>query len=130
MLSAPLTDGADYTRDYVFDGPGNEEILALMKATGFGGEGAACIGCTGTDQEITDGFVVGVQATVVNAIAVPPVISIRTLEFTGSTTDTTEYCTVVETTEPSTAPVTDPTTSGASSIKASLLLLASWVALF
>jgi hypothetical protein len=136
LLGAPDSEGANYTRDLVFDQDGNNQVFELIKATGYGGENAACTGCTGTDPSKIAGFVAGVQATVVDADAVPPVVSIRALKYTGSTTGT-EYCTVVEanatmapTMAPAAATTPEPAPSGASSIKASLLLLVSWVALF
>jgi hypothetical protein len=103
-----------------------------MKATGFG-SATGCVGCTGTDPSKINGFVAGIQATVVDAAAVPAVISVRELTYTGGTVDTV-YCMMSDATEApavatTKAPVAAPT-SGASSIKASLLLLVSWVAFF
>jgi hypothetical protein len=69
----PPSEGANYSVDYVFDQDGNNQVFELMKATGYGGESnATCTGCTGTDPSKIAGFVAGVQATVVDAAAVPP----------------------------------------------------------
>jgi hypothetical protein len=129
VLGAPPSEGAIYTVDYAFDQAGNDEVLALMKATGYG-DAAACASCTGTDPSKIDGFNLGIQATVMDAAAVPPVISVRELTYTGGTAESVYCTTPAPAAVPSTdAPVAAPA-SGASSIKASLLLLVSWVALF
>jgi hypothetical protein len=167
VLGAPSAEeGAIYTVDYAFDQAGNDEVLALMKTTGYAATDA-CVGCSGTDATILDGFNLGILATVMDAAAVPPVLSVRQLTYTGGTAESL-YCATnpvvttdapavattdapavattdapaVATTDAPAVPTTDapavPTTgapvaapaSGASSIKASLLLLVSWVAIF
>jgi len=77
LLREPVAPSTLYTRAYKLDATGNKLALDLGRATGDKSQG--CGTCTGSGT-LAKGFRATVKGTIFDASAVPPVLSVTTVE--------------------------------------------------
>ena len=81
-----------YSPAYAFNPATNAAIIVKGRKLGAvqGADGVDCTTCSGTDPSVTQGFHVGIYATVIDAEASPPVVSATSIQLTDPDQD--DYC--------------------------------------